>query len=74
MFISMILKSTFSTLSALKYSCKTLKLFIYSCSCFVLHLTRFERAPIDPEKDKMLCQYFLIVRFEHIYIYIYIYY
>ncbi len=44
-------QSTFSTLSALKYSCKTLKLLIYSCSNFVFHFTRFDRAPIEPENN-----------------------
>jgi hypothetical protein len=52
-FISMVLKSTFSTARALKYSCNTLKLLIYSCSSFVFHLTRFDRAPIDPRKKLM---------------------
>ena len=40
--------TTLSTVSALKYSWRTLKLLMYSCSSFVFHLTRFDRVPIAP--------------------------
>ena len=48
--------TTLSTVSALKYSWRTLKLLMYSCSSFVFHLTRFDRVPIAPRNDHHSCE------------------